>query len=691
MNRPWARLVAAASIAWALSAAWLAPAAAAQTPGVSDHRPPLGGARAIQAPQTDEAPRIDGQIATGEWAAAAIADDFWISLENRGPSERTQVLVMADADNLYFAFQVFDRRPEAISALQLRRDAEPGLDDRVIVELDPYRSFNSGATSRFSVSARGTQYDEFGGGRARQLSWKGDWKAAAARTAYGWSAEIAIPFEILNYGRGATEFSANFYRYQNRTHELSQWADTTPQSLPEQIGVLTGLKPPLKAARSAWTFLPYLFFGKNVARPSGGVEGASVNGGVDVRYEPRPNLTALVSIQPDLSQIENAVTDIDFSYNEKKIADYRPFFQEGAGYFGGNDAYYFYSKRIPDFEYGARLFGRSGDTQYGTFVASSPGGRWDYLGQADFQIDRTHKVGAAVVISDRSDLDNALLVVSGSGRQASGLNYALEAAGSSTQGAQGDGSYLQGKIGWKEDFWSANLTMDSYTRAFLPADGIVDHDLLDTRGATAAAGVFRDFGSGRFHNIQANAYWQRRYTSDGALQKNYWNVSGSAELRRQIRLTLGYTGGRYRAPGDDAGSWSPAMNRDSYWTAGLELNTRNDRLTYGVTYSDGEIAGGDYSYGAAYLIARPSAATYVQLSAEQLSLYGRYDQFVVAAGWDVTPNQNLSARLIHAYYGDSVRASWSWRIRKNVDLFVLCEDSEQQKTTASIKLVMTLR
>ena len=59
--------------------------------------------------------------------------------------------------------------------------------------------------------------------------------------------------------------------------------------------------------------------------------------GFDARYEPRPNLTGLISVNPDFSQIENAVTDIDFSYNEKRLGDYRPFFQEGSRYFGGNE------------------------------------------------------------------------------------------------------------------------------------------------------------------------------------------------------------------------------------------------------------------------------------------------------------------------------------------------------------------
>ena len=84
--------------------------------------------------------------------------------------------------------------------LQNAIDVGLGLDDQVTVELDPFRSFNAAATSKFSVNARGTQSDEIGGGRARQLSWKGDWKASTARArARTWrsspmrSARAALP------------------------------------------------------------------------------------------------------------------------------------------------------------------------------------------------------------------------------------------------------------------------------------------------------------------------------------------------------------------------------------------------------------------------------------------------------------------------------------------------------------------
>lgn len=678
----------------ALCGFFLASQAVAQPAEAPGERPPIGSARSVVVPKAPGAPVMDGALDDAAWSAAALASDFWISLENRRPSERTEVLVMADGANLYFGFRVHDSRPDLIQALQTRRDAGLALDDRVTVELDPFRTFVADTTSKFSVSARGAQDDVIGSGRARQIAWKGDWKAAATRTDYGWSAEIAIPFAILNFDPKTDTFGANFYRYHNRTRELSQWADTTPQNRPEQIGRLSGLTLPQAGEAEPWTFLPYGFYGRNVPGSDGRIDKSRFDAGIDIRYQPRSNFTGLISLNPDLSQIEKAVTDIDFSYNEKSTKEVRPFFQEGSSYYGGNESYYFYSNRIPDFDYGARAFGRFGANQFGAFVTTSPKGRIDYFAQVDHQFDETHRMSGVVVMSDREAFENTLYALRGTGREDSGLNYSFELAATETQDALGDGTFAQGKVGWTEDYWSMSMTLDRYSRHFFPANGIVDRDLLDTHGATAAAGYYQDFAEGPLYNAQASLYWQRRYTGDGDLQKDYVGASGSLEFRREIRLTLAYDIGEYRPVGGRPGSWADRLNNDRYWTAGLDFNTRNSRLSYGVSHSDGIVAGSDYRYTSAYLKTRPTDVTYFDLSVEQLSLFGKYNQVVATGGWDITPQHNVSARVIRAYYGDSFRGAWTWRIRKFLDLFAVYEAFEGETDTThtfSMKLVLTLR
>jgi len=234
-----------------LSAAPL-PVTADPLPG---ERPPPGHTRVLSVTATTTAPKIDGVLDDPAWKNAAVGDRFWISEQERWPTEQTEVLVTADAKFLYFGFRVHDHEPDQIEALQTRRDEGLGNDDHVSVELDPYLSRRE--ISTYSVNAAVVQSDAIAGGRARQLSWKGEWRAAASRTSYGWSAEIAIPFSILNFEEGKTTFGVNFVRYHNRTDEWSRWADVTVRNLPEEMGRLTNVRTGAGIRDRSVTFLPY--------------------------------------------------------------------------------------------------------------------------------------------------------------------------------------------------------------------------------------------------------------------------------------------------------------------------------------------------------------------------------------------------------------------------------------------------
>jgi hypothetical protein len=193
--------------------------AQAQTPVTP---PQAGHMRAVTAQRAVSPPVIDGLVNEPAWNSGAVADDFWVSQRDQPPSDPTRVVVLYDDRALYFAFTCLDGRPDLIRANQITRDTAPGFDDRVTVELDPFHNHRS--VSRFTVTARGTQSDALAGGRAQTRGWKGEWTAAARRTPFGWTAEIAIPIGLLEFEAGSDTFGINFSRYQNRTREWSEWA-----------------------------------------------------------------------------------------------------------------------------------------------------------------------------------------------------------------------------------------------------------------------------------------------------------------------------------------------------------------------------------------------------------------------------------------------------------------------------------
>lgn len=179
-------------------------------------------------------PVIDGELDDAIWQIAGVSDSFWVSAQNRRPTDRTEVLVIQDQENLYVGFRMYESLPGSILVTREVRDTGLGYDDSIQVELDTI--LNRRDISSFSVNPFGTQSDEIAGGRASKVEWKGDWQGASKRTKYGWSAEFAIPFAILNYHLRDARFGVNFRRYQSRTKEYSYWADVTPQSLSEEMG-----------------------------------------------------------------------------------------------------------------------------------------------------------------------------------------------------------------------------------------------------------------------------------------------------------------------------------------------------------------------------------------------------------------------------------------------------------------------
>jgi hypothetical protein len=655
--------------------------------GTLPERPPPGRTRVLEVPQTRVRPVLDGALDDAAWKGAVVAREFWISEQQRWPNEQTEVLVTADAEYLYLGFRVYDSQPQAVQALQTRRGVGLGLDDQIAVELDPFLSYREISTYR--VNANGVQDDTIAGGRARQLAWRGDWQAAAVRTAYGWSAEIAIPFAILNFEEGATSVGVNFLRYHHRTAEWSRWADITVRALPEEMGRLSGLtlttvKP------QPWTFMPYALVGRHIPNKRGELRDTVVNAGAELRYQPRPNLTGVLSLNPDFSQVETAITDINFNYNEKFREDPRPFFQEGSAYFG-NTVQYFYSNRIPNFDYGAKFFTRTNAYQLGALAIDAPEGRKDYVVRAEREFDATHSIGGLIVQTDRPELRNSLYVVRGQGRESSGLYYAMDGAFTRTESQPGDGSRLYGTVGWARDFWSMGVTADRYTLNYRPANGLLDRDLPDTHGYLPYVTYYRDLGEGPLREIRGDVTHTERFTGDGRVQRRTWYAGASVESRNQVRLNVSYYGGIYRPVGVEPGSWSSSVNHDHYWTTGVHFNTRSSRLGYGATRSEGSLGGGDYRYTQAYVWSRPTATTFINATTEYLSNFGNFRQTVLSAGWDISARQGIAGRYINAYYGNAYRLAYTLQVKKNVDLFVVYDDMPAQPASLSAKIVMTFQ
>lgn len=642
------------------------------------------------------APLIDGALDDAAWQVASVSRDFWVSGQDRAPANRTEVLVVRDDANLYFGFRLYESDLGAITATREVRDTGLGYDDSIEIQLDTFLNYRD--ISSFSVNPVGTQSDEIAGGRSSKVEWKGDWQGAARRTDYGWSAEVAIPFAILNYRPGDTRFGVNFRRYQSRTKEYSYWADVTPQNRVEEMGQLRGLNLRAPSTKQAWTLMPFALVGKNIPDRKGEIQDKFSTAGIDIRYQPRQDLTAMISLNPDFSQVEEAVTDISFSYSEKELDENRPFFVEGAGYFSSekDDNQYFYSNRVADFDVGAKSFGRIGRTKIGLLATKAPNDRLDLVSRALYELNATNSAMATIVSTRQLAFDNLLGVAQFRGRQSSGFNYSFDAAITSTTDVSdpdivdGNGSHYQGAVGWSGDDSYVWLEADEYEASYFPANALLDDDLPGTRGGSLSTGYFRERSGPFWRKIDAYVGARYRETDAGRLQERGWYSGGSVEFNTDMRFGFYAEDGPYRPVTDTVGEFEDELNEDRYYSTSLDLNTRSSRISGGLRYAWGGLGGANYEYMAVSARWRPLSNLYLKLSGEKTRSVGTFEQLVFVGSWDISPEYALGGRYINNESGDWYRLAFSRRARKGLDIFAVYDNRPFRDNEYSLKLVYTL-
>jgi hypothetical protein len=634
--------------------------------------------------QTPAPPHIDGVI-EAQWGDAPVADGFWISEYRQAPAERTEVRVLADQIALYFLIVCYDSRPNEIRADQTQRDQSMGVDDRVTIELDPYH--NHRLISKFSVNARGTQADELAGGRARKIDWKGEWQAAARRSSEGWTAEIAIPFGILEYQPAATVFGVNFVRYHARTQEFSRWADVTPQYLAEETGHLVQLQLPGVPAVTRFAVMPYASGGWNTISRDGQPRDLSGTAGTDVRLDLARNSTSVVTVNPDFSQVEATVLDLAFNYNEKYRADPRPFFQEGAGFFGSRS--YFYSTRISDFLVGAKAFGRFGGYQVGALTTyGEVDGRRDFAGSVRREIGPTLNVGVTAVATDQTQFSNQLVGAQSNGLIGGRLAYGVDVSASSTTGRPGDGLRAAVSVGYRGPYLQVELSGDRTDASYFPANGLIASDLLDTRGARSELSLGRGFGNGWIRRLDASASLTARDTSDGLLQRQEWSLYASGDTRSNVQVSGGLTIGPYR-PRDGSTGWQDVLYDDRFYTVTVAQYSPDGRYGSGLSYSWGNLSAARYSDVAPYIWVKPSATTSISYSYERADYLGASEQHILSASWDVSRQDSVSGRWVRSgepFY----RVAYRRVVRRGLDVFAVFNDEPDLERQLIAKVVWTL-
>ena len=344
--------------------------------------------------------KVDGMV-DPIWVEADSASDFvqYRPYFDKEPNRRTVARLLTSDQSLYCMIVCYDQR-ENIQRHTGSQDDSGG--DVVSLMVD---TFGDKQTAyKFAVSASGIRSDSrlLDDARNRDYSWDGVWFADALVYEWGYVVEMEIPYRSIQYDESQQTWGLDFDRWiPDLTEDIywNRYAENEGQRI-SKFGrlVFEDFRPTVKG--SNLEFYPVGLTKATYIRP--GVYEIDPTAGIDIFYNPSPQLTFQLTGNPDFAQIEADPFAFNISRYETFFEERRPFFTQGREIFMAsgrqqNTGFYrplelFYSRRIgkvlPDgkevpLHLGSKASGRVGDWEYGAFIAMT--------GETDFEENEEQK------------------------------------------------------------------------------------------------------------------------------------------------------------------------------------------------------------------------------------------------------------------------------------------------------------
>lgn len=324
----------------------VAPNAPARPVRARERRQGTDGRRALLAVAANGTIRIDGVLDEPVWQSAEPATDFVQSepLTGEPATERTEVRVAYDDENIYIAAWLHDADPRALVVNDIRKDFREDDQDDFEVLLDTFGDRRNAYV--FSTNVEGARHDRQVALEGREInqSWDAVWDVRTHRHTGGWTAELRIPFRALRFDKaGGAAWGINFSRRIRRKNEIDFWSPVPRAFNLNRVslaGTLDGLQT--GSAGRDLRIKPYVA-GSTVrdlgttAAPSPAFHRAS-NVGVDLKAALTPGLTLDVTVNPDFGQAEADEQQVNLTQFSQFFPEKRDFFLENSGVFYVGDA-----------------------------------------------------------------------------------------------------------------------------------------------------------------------------------------------------------------------------------------------------------------------------------------------------------------------------------------------------------------
>jgi len=622
----------------------------------------------IEAKEVSVPPVLDGNLDDPCWQALPEITGFVDPRTRQICANQMVVKLCYDQRNIYVAFHAIHADPAKIRAFEKKRNSGRIFsDDSVFIGIDSTHAHR--ANSGFRVNAIGTQYEEIEGNSTTNLTWRGDWRAAAKKVSDGYNVEMAIPFSLLRFNREQDTFGIVLGRNLPEDNVNVQWPDLDGSWDIARNADWKGLRLPW--VRPKPVVLAYATGG------SGQDSCDRIRGGFDIKYPFANDSLGMLSVRPDFSSIEQDAETIDFSYTERKLSDRRPFFQE---WNLGTSTTLFYSRRVPDFDAGTRIVARSGPNVYGIMNATTPGSRSDTL--IRYQTD----------IGERS-------------------NFRFGYTDHWVPGHRNTVSYFASSMGWRTGRRVHEASASLYTSDTTGApQGSFKHIRYNSKGGYNDLQVWMNLGQTDADYNPELGYCPDRDYRGGYIQLSKpWTFTGRSLSSTSITCYAEKNDHLNGSPftrdvyiGADADfadghgfvASFDRSSREQYHDSSQGLtvywNARRPDMDGSVSVNWGRTAGGEsiyYSVSQAFKLTRDLAveASFEENRISAPSAYaGRQELLIGTVNYDLSSEKSIGARFVRRNGSSNIYGILRQQVRRGVDAYLIYGDPNAETTQGGL-------
>jgi hypothetical protein len=340
--------------------------------------PALAGAQAlppirITIPKVPVAPTLADYLPGGAMPGLKVTDFRQREPKDlEAPTQPTAGYLSYDESNVYVAFVATQPRADVRARMQKREDLNS--DDLVGAYIDTF--LDRQRAYFFFSSPLGIQGDgvitETSG---EDFSFDTQWHSQGKLTDDGYVVLITVPFKALRFpvkdGAGSQEWGLSLIRTVRANNEVDFWPGNTQRvnGFIAQFATADGIAD-VSPGRNV-QIIPYGTFTGARFLDSDAVAYASrneVRAGVDLKLVPRDAVTLDFTINPDFSQVESDEPQVTVNQRfEVYFPEKRPFFLENSDFFA-SPLTLFFSRRVGDPQFGARMTGKYGKWASGALV-----------------------------------------------------------------------------------------------------------------------------------------------------------------------------------------------------------------------------------------------------------------------------------------------------------------------------------